>query len=198
MYNVAYQGISPRPWQNVCNIIGLFTNISSAVLYGNIGLKILYNNVGRDLLHFPRLESKSGKWLWVVLVPAYWVAAWVATASIPQINTWLVMIGAACYLPFTYVFPPFLMLGFRVQRDSRRKEDGFDPATGIVSHADNRLRRWIRGFNQKLRWNLFDMVILLGSSASVILGLYAGISTMVAAYKTSSNFSEWRCESPIA
>lgn len=196
MYNVSYQGISRQPWQNVCNIIGLFTNIGSAVLYGNIGTKILYNNVGRDLLKFPRLESRSGKWLWVALVPLYWIVAWVATASIPQINTWLVIIGAACYLPFTYVFPPFLMIGFRIQRDSIHKEDNFNPATGVASHVDRGRKRWVRGFKRKLQRNMFDLMILLGSSVSVILGLYAGISTMMAAYKNSSNFSEWRCKSP--
>lgn len=88
VYNNSYQGISPYNWQTVCNALELLTGVIAAVLYGNIGIKVFYNNVGRDLLRFPRLETKVGKWLWVVIVPSYWMLAFVVSASVPQLNSW--------------------------------------------------------------------------------------------------------------
>lgn len=35
------------------------------MLYGNIGIKVIYAAVFRDLLHFPGLETKKGKLIWV-------------------------------------------------------------------------------------------------------------------------------------
>lgn len=196
VYNVSYQGISPYGWQTACNIIGLITGMIAAVLYGNIGIKVLYNNLGRDLLNFPLLESKTGKWIWVGFVPVYWILAWVVTASVPQINTWIVLVGAGCILQFTYTFPPFLMLGFKTQRDAMLPGETFDPETGRVKHLDSGITRWIRGFKKELWWNLFDLVFYLGSFVTCVLGLYAAFTSMVDAYKNSPNLSAWRCESP--
>ncbi|KAK7906011.1 hypothetical protein LTR67_000736 [Exophiala xenobiotica] len=195
-YNVSYQGVSPYGWQTVGNIIGLITGLIAAVLYGNIGIKVLYNNLGRDLLKFPRLESKGGKWIFVFFVPIYWVLAWIAAQSVPQINSWIVLVGAGCILQFTYTFPPFMMMGFKVQRDAILPEETYDPATGQVRHVDSGVKRWIRGFKKELWWNLFDLIYYLGSCVTCILGLYAAFTTMVDAYKSSPNLSAWRCESP--
>jgi len=196
VYNVSYQGVSPYSWQTVCNIIELITGIIAAVLYGNIGIKVLYNNLGRDLLRFPILESRTGKWIWVFFVPIYWLLAFVISSSVPQITTWIVIVGAGCILQFTYTFPPFLMLGLKVQRDAMLPEETFDPATGEVQRVDSGVKRWIRGFKKELWWNLFDFVFYVGSCVTCVLGLYAGFKTMVDAYESSSNLSAWRCESP--
>ena len=166
------------------------------MLYGNIGIKVLYNNMGRDLLKFPRLESKRGKWLFVFIVPIYWIAAWVVSQSVPQINTWIVLVGAGCILQFTYTFPPFLMIGFKIQRDAMLPQETFDPVTGQVQRVDGGFKRWVRGFKKELMWNTFDMIYYLGSCVTCILGLYAAFTSMVDAYKNSPNLSAWRCESP--
>ena len=196
VYNVSYQGISPYGWQTVCNIIGLITGLIAAVLYGNIGIKVLYNNLGRDLLNFPALETKTGKWIWVAFVPIYWLAAWVVCQSVPQINSWIVLVGAGCILQFTYTFPPFLMMGFKTQRDAMLPGETFDATTGQIRHLDSGMKRWWRGFKKELLWNLFDLVYYLGSCATCILGLYAAFTDMVDAYKGSRNLSAWKCESP--
>ncbi|KAI1610836.1 transmembrane amino acid transporter protein-domain-containing protein [Exophiala viscosa] len=195
-YNVSYQGVSPYGWQTACNIIGLITGLIAAVLYGNIGVKVLYNNVGRDLFKFPILESKRGKWIFVFFVPLYWVAAWVISQSVPQINSWIVLVGAGCILQFTYTFPPFMMLGLKIQRDAILPNETFDPATGQVTHVDSGMKRWIRGFKKELAWNLFDLFFYLGSCVTCILGLVAAFTTMVDAYKESVNLTAWKCESP--
>ncbi|KIW91008.1 uncharacterized protein Z519_08791 [Cladophialophora bantiana CBS 173.52] len=195
-YNVSYQGVSPYGWQTACNIIGLITGLIAAVLYGNIGIKVLYNNLGRDLLNFPLLESKTGKWIWVFFVPIYWTLAWVVTQSVPQINTWIVLVGAGCILQFTYTFPPFMMLGFKCQRDAMLPGETYDPATGTIQRVDSGVKRWWRGFKKEFWWNMFDLIFYLGSLVTCILGLYAAFTSMVDAYKSSPNLSAWRCESP--
>jgi Transmembrane amino acid transporter protein len=196
VYNVSYQGVSPYSWQTVCNILELITGIIAAVLYGNIGIKVLYNNVGRDLLKFPLLESRRGKWLWVVIVPIYWLTAWVIASSVPQINTWIVIVGAGCILQFSYTFPPFMMIGLKCQRDAILPQDTYDPATRTVTHVDRGFSRMWRGYKKELLWNLFDTIFYLGSCTTAALGLYAGFKTMVDAYANSPNLSAWRCESP--
>ncbi len=180
----------------MCNVIGLITGLIAAVLYGNIGIKVLYNNLGRDVLKFPILESRGGKWIWVAFVPLYWIVAWIIAQSVPQINTWIDIVGAGCILQFTYTFPPFLMLGFKIQRDAILPEENFDPVTSRVHRVDGGMKRWIRGFKKELWWNLFDLIFYLGSGVTCILGLYAGFTTMVDAYEASVNLSAWRCESP--
>lgn len=171
VYNVSYQGISPYNWQTVCNVLELITGLIAAVLYGNIGIKVLYNNLGRDVLKFPLLESKRGKWIWVFMVPIYWLTAWVIASSVPQINTWIVIVGAGCILQFSYTFPPFMMIGFKIQRDAITSGDTYDPATRTVTHVDAGWGRWWRGFKKELWWNLFDAVFYLGSCTTAVLGL---------------------------
>jgi len=195
-YNVSYQGISPYAWQTVCNIIGLITGLIAAVLYGNIGIKVLYNNLGRDLLHFPILESKRGKFIFMVFVPVYWLTAWVVVQSIPQMNSWIVIVGAGCILQFSYTFPPFLMLGFKMQRDSVLPEETYDPASGQVQRVDGGVKRWIRGFKKELWWNLFDLMYYLGACCTCILGLYAGFKGMIETYEDNPSLTAWRCQSP--
>ena len=72
----------------------------------------------------------------------------------------------------------------------------FDATTGRITRLDSGVARWWRGFKKEFWWNMFDLVYYLGSCATCILGLYAGFSSMVDAYKNSPNLSAWRCESP--
>jgi len=144
-YVTSYQGLSPYAWQTFGNVLGLISGLIAAVLYGNIGIKVLYNNLGRDLLHFPILESKRGKWLWIAVVPIYWISAFIIGVSVPNITSWIVFVGAAAILQFTYTFPPFMMVGFKTQRDAILPEETFDPATGTVHRMDSGMKRWIRG-----------------------------------------------------
>jgi hypothetical protein len=195
-YNISYQGIGTYNWQTVFNVFGLISGLIAAVLYGNIGIKVLYNNVGRDLFNFPLLESRTGKWIWAFFVPLYWILAWIVCQSIPQINTWIVIVGAGCILQFTYTFPPFMMLGFKVQRDAALPGEQFDASTGRIIHSDSGMKRWIRGFKKELAWNLFDLLYYLGACATAVLGLYAGFKTLVDTYESSPALTAWKCDSP--
>jgi len=196
VYNTSYQGLSPYAWQTFGNVLGLISGLIAAVLYGNIGIKVLYNNLGRDLLHFPILESKKGKWLWVGIVPLYWILAFIIGVSVPQITSWIVFVGAAAILQFTYTFPPFMMVGFKSQRDAILPEETFDPATSAVHRVDSGMKRWIRGYKKEFFWNLFDTVFALGAFTTGILGIYAAIVTMNDAYHNGSHLTGWSCQSP--
>lgn len=197
VFNPSYQGINPYNWQTVFNALELITGLIAACLYGNIGIKVLYNNVGRDLLHFPQLEAKKGKWIWVVFVPIYWILAFVIGSAIPQVALFSAFVAAACILQFTYTFPPLFTLGFKVQRDAILPDETFDPSTGRVERKDSGLGRWLRGYKKEILWNLWDTVYFLGSTVTAILGIYAAISGMHAAYVTNPNVSAFSCRSPV-
>jgi hypothetical protein len=96
--NPAYQGISSFAWQTVANAFGLVSGLIAALLYGNIGIKVIYNNGFTDLLQFPALETKRGKWLWLACVPIYWAAAFVIAAAIPQVSNLSALLAAVCIL----------------------------------------------------------------------------------------------------
>lgn len=68
-FNPAYQGIpdSAYRFQTLGNAISFITGVIAALLYGNIGIKVFYSSVLRDVFHFPPLDSRIGKWLWVGL-----------------------------------------------------------------------------------------------------------------------------------
>jgi len=196
VFNPSYQGVSPYGWQTFGNVLGLITGIIAAVLYGNIGIKVLYNNVGRDVFNWPILESKKGKWIWAAFVPLYWIAAWLIATSVPQITSWIVFVGAAAILQFTYTFPPFLMVGFKSQRDSILPEETFDPITGIVNRVDSGVKRWVRGFKKEFLWNTWDTIFALGAFTTGVLGIYSAITIMNNAYHDGSNLTGWSCNSP--
>lgn len=54
-------------FQTLGNAISFITGVIAALLYGNIGIKVFYSAVFRDIFHFPALNSRTGKWLWVGL-----------------------------------------------------------------------------------------------------------------------------------
>lgn len=157
----------------------------------------MYNNVGRDLFKFPLLESKTGKWIWVAFVPIYWAMAFIVGAAIPQVALFSAFVAALCIAQFTYTFPPFMMVGFKIQRDARLPQENFDPNTGRVDRVDSGMKRWIRGFKKELLWNIWDTIFCLGALVTAILGLYTAITGMHDAYQSNPNVSAFSCKSPV-
>lgn len=96
--NPANQGISTFSWQTTTNVIGFVSSLIAAALYGNIGIKVLYQNVIRDLLGVPDLNSKTGKLLWVGMVPVYWSLAFIIASAIPQFSNIGSLVAAVCIL----------------------------------------------------------------------------------------------------
>ncbi|OGE55687.1 hypothetical protein PENARI_c004G01482 [Penicillium arizonense] len=184
-FNPAYQGIpdSAYKYQTVGNAISFLTNAIAAILYGNIGIKVLYSSVQRDIFHFPPLDSRLGKWLWIVLVPVYWIIAWVIAAAIPQISYLGSFVDAACILQFSYTFPPLLLVGYNVQKDSILAEEEFNPQTGQAQRLDSGFQRWMRGYKKKFVWNTFDLIYALAALSTAGLGIWASVHSMTKAFK---------------
>lgn len=199
VYNPAYEGIPNTPgayrFQTVGNALSFVTGAIAALLYGNIGVKVFYSSVMRDLFHFPPLDSKIGKWIWVAVVPIYWILAWVVAAAIPQISNLTSFVGAACILQFSYTFPPLLLVGYHVQKDAMLPEEEFNPRTGIAQRVDHGVKRWIRGYKKKFWWNTFDLIYALAALATAGLGIWASVVSMNATFKTTT-LTPFSCTNP--
>lgn len=194
--NPAYQGISNYTWQTICNSFGLVSGLIAALLYGNIGVKVFYNSVLTDLLKFPALGTRSGKLIWIALVPFYWGLAFVIAAAIPQVSNLSGLIAAACILQFCYTFPTFFMLGFQIQKDAMQNGEGFNPATGRTTRLDSGFQRWKRGFRKRWAFNSWNLIFSLGSLVTAVLGIYSAIKGIKDAYVAGAPRS-FSCKNPI-
>lgn len=194
--NPSYQGVSPYAWQTALNSLGLVTALIAALLYGNIGIKVLYNNVLMDIFGFPSSAKKSGKLLWVAIVPIYWVLAFVVAAAIPSVSNLSGLIAALCILQFSYTFPPFLMLFHNAQRDAIREGEGFEASTGRTIRHDQGMTRWIRGLRKHAALNASNLFFFLGSFATAVLGIYSAVVGLKDAYAETA-VSSFSCKNPI-
>ncbi|KAH6711122.1 transmembrane amino acid transporter protein-domain-containing protein [Leptodontidium sp. 2 PMI_412] len=197
-YNPVMQGLSPYNWQTACNIMNLVTGLIAAALYGNIGIKVAYVEVFQELLNAPPLTTTRGKLLWVALVPAYWVIAWVVCAAIPQFSYISGLVGAVCILQFTYTFPAILAFGFQIQKDAMTPEEHFDPATKTYHGIDRGMKRWVRGFMVKWHLNTFNFIYFLGALCTAALGIYSSCLGLISAFNGGSQATSFGCDSPSA
>ncbi|PYH40690.1 putative amino acid transporter [Aspergillus saccharolyticus JOP 1030-1] len=198
-YNPAYQGIpdSAYRYQTAGNALSLITGVIAALLYGNIGIKVFYASVLRDVFHLPPLDHRTGKLIWIGLVPVYWCLAWVVAAAIPQISNLTSFVGALCILQFSYTFPPMLLVGFNVQKDAILPEETFDPHTGETRRVDGGWQRWMRGYRQKFARNTFDVLYSLAALGTAGLGLWASIKAMEADF-ASTPLTPFTCTNPAS
>ncbi|GAB7353447.1 hypothetical protein MBLNU459_g3911t1 [Dothideomycetes sp. NU459] len=196
-YNPAYQGIpnSAYRFQTLGNAISFISGLIAALLYGNIGIKVFYSAVLRDVFRFPPLDAKKGKWLWVAVVPLYWLLAWIVAAAIPQISNLTSFVGAACILQFSYTFPPMLLVGYNVQKDAMLPEEEFNPVTGEAKRVDSGVKRWIRGYKKKFVWNTFDVIYSVCALATAGLGIWASCIGMHASF-SSGAVTPFTCQNP--
>jgi hypothetical protein len=184
----------------VGNILALITGMIAAGLYGNIGIKVLYNNIFMDLFNAPPLYTKSGKILWAIIVPIYWSIAFIIAAAIPDFFGLVSVVAAFAVVQFTYTFPPFLMIGFAVKKNSIRDGEGFEMGTGRIIRHDTGIKRWVRGFFAggafQVAWNIANVLYMLGALATAGLGAYAGIQGMIDVFQ-NPQINAFTCVSPL-
>lgn len=199
-FNPSYQGVSPYGWQTVGNMISLIAALIAAGLYGNIGIKVLYNNVLVDIFKAPPLVTRRGKWIYAAIVPVWWAIAYVIAASIPDYFGFVAVIAASCLLNLTYTMPPFFALGYDLQKNSIRANEGFDPATGQVWRESSMVRRYMRGFwaggPLQIAKNIWHVIYVLASLSMCGLGMYAAIVGMIDAFK-EHQLNSFSCRSPL-
>lgn len=134
-----------------------------------------------DILKAPPLTAKPGKLFYAALVPIWWSIAFIIAAAIPDYFGFISVISASTLLNLTYTLPPFIALGYDIQRMAMRADqgDGFDPNTGIVTRSASGLQRWIRGFWSggivQVAVNIWHLIYFLASLAMCGLGMYAAV-----------------------
>jgi len=180
--NPANQGMSPQAAYTAGNIISFLSSLIAAALYGNIGIKVLYQNILKELFGFPDLSERSGKLIWIGMVPIYWSLAFIIAAAIPNFAYLSSLIAALCILQFTYTFPPLLMVGAMIKRDAMQEGEGFDPTTGQTIRHDTGFRRWARGFSKNFLLNSWNIFFFLGALVTAGLGCYSAIEGLIAAF----------------
>lgn len=180
-FQPSYQGVSPYGWQVVGNMITLVSALIAAGLYGNIGIKVLYNNVLVDIFRVPPLVTRRGKIIYAMIVPIWWIVAFVIAASIPDYFGFVSVISASMLLNLTYTLPPLFVIGFDIQKNLMKAglSEGFDPATGRVvrhgSHFSLMMRGYWIGGPYAVARNIWHTIYFLGSCSMCGLGMYAAI-----------------------
>jgi hypothetical protein len=194
--NPSYQGVSVYAWQTVGNTIGFLSALIAAGLYGNIGIKVIYNNIFTDFFHAPPLSTKTGKIIWASFVPVYWTIAFIIAASVPNFFGLASSVAALCILQFTYTFPPFLFLGFKIKVNAMQDGEGFDPHTGVVTRHDSGIKRILRGYRKSFLLNTWHVIFFLGSLVTAALGAYSAIMSLINAFK-NPQVTAFTCHSPL-
>lgn len=150
----------------------------------------------------PPLTAKTGKIIWVILIPIYWAVAFVIGAVIPNFGALVGVVGAICIVQFTYSLPPFLYIGAKTMLNAIQPGEGYDPATNEVIRHDRGIKRWIRGFTggttiEKLIM-LWNVIYFLGALALGGLGAYASITLIIDTFKNGDpGLTTFSCKSPL-
>jgi hypothetical protein len=192
------QVIQPVALQTVSNVFGLLTGFIACLLYFNIGMKTVYIEVCQEVLKFPEITSKKGRWLWYILGPVYWIVAFLIAAAVPNLNGISGLVGALLILNFTYTFPAILYVGYRCQLDAALPGEGFDPATGVTTRHDSGFVRWKRGFMVNWHINTINVIYFLGGLTCSGLGTWAAIEGLIAVFGPGGTVAtSYGCAVPV-
>ncbi|KAJ6115202.1 Amino acid transporter transmembrane [Penicillium sp. IBT 16267x] len=201
-FNPSYQGVSIYGWQTLGNMVTLIAALIAGGLYGNIGIKVVYNNILVDILMVPPMESRRGKIIYAILVPLWWIIAFIIAAAVPDYFGFVSVMAASMLLNLCYTLPPLFALGFDIQKNAAIVEagDGFDPVTGQVSRSGTTTQRWIRGFLAggwfQVSINIWHVIYFLASLSMCGLGMWAAVIGMIDAFKIPQ-LNSFSCVSPL-
>lgn len=199
--NPSYLGISKYSIQTAGNAFAMATALIAASLYGNIGVKVIYHNILVEWFNAPSITSRGGKIFFAAIIPIYWAIAFVIAAGIPNFSGLTSVVAAFCILQFTYTFPPLLSIAFWIKKYAMQEGEGWDPATGQVTHHDRGFGRFTRGFlggSNRTRGfiNIFNILYCGGALAMAGLGAYASIEVLKTAFAANTTNS-YVCKSPL-
>ena len=176
------QIILPVSLQIVGNVLALLTSLIACLLYFNIGMKTVYIEVFQEILNFPEITSRKGRWMWYALGPVYWIIAFLIAAAVPNLNGISGLVGALLILNFTYTFPALLFIGYRCQADAALPGEGFDPATGVTTRHDGGVKRFLRGYMVNWHINIINTIYFLGGLTCSGLGTWAAVEGLIAVF----------------
>lgn len=200
--NPANQGIPAMThvgyaWQTTTNVVSLVSALIAAGLYGNVGIKVLYTALIQKLTKGPELQTRAGRFVWIILVICYWAVAYVIASAIPQFSSLTSLVGAICILQFTYTFPPIMQVGLDVQLSAMKADGPYDPVNKTLNRVDNfnNWSRWYRGYMDKFFLNTAHVLLFLASLATAALGIYASAMNLKADFnQPGANSPSFSCK----
>ncbi|KAF9919935.1 hypothetical protein FBU30_010357 [Linnemannia zychae] len=196
---LAYQGVSKYSWQTVGNILGLFTGIVAAALYGNIGIKVAYVTIVEDWFNGPPLMSRKGHIIWSIMVVVYWALAYIVGSAIPQVENISSLLAAMCIMQFSYTFPPILRCAYDVLTDAMSDDAVYVPGNGTSSRVDSwkDSSRWRRGILTGRVWfKALNFALSVSFLAISGLGVWGSIVSIKKAFEVSAATS-FSCVAPV-
>jgi len=131
------------------------------------------------------LQTKTGKILWIIIVPIWWIIGYVIAAGIPDYFGFVSVVAAATILEFTYCFPPMVALAYDIRLNIMKNTvgEGFNPLTGEVSRKYSGISYWVRGFFSggmfQIAKNTWHLLYALGAWVLAGLGMYAAVEGYV-------------------
>ncbi|KAL6907234.1 transmembrane amino acid transporter domain-containing protein [Trichoderma evansii] len=171
--------IQPFSLQTANNVLSLITGAIACLMYMNVGMKTVYVEVFQEIMNFPPITTRKGRWMWYALGPLYWALAFIVGAAVPNINGISGIVGALLILNFTYTFPAFLYIGYRIKEDAALPGEGFDPVTGVTTRHDSGMKRWTRGFMVNWHINVMNIIYFLGGLVCSGMGSWAAIEGLI-------------------
>lgn len=197
-YTNIFQVIQPYSLQTTSNVLSLLTGFIACVLYFNIGMKTVYIEVFQEVLHFPPIATKRGRWMWYSLGPCYWILAFLIAAAVPNLTGVVNFIGGLLSLNFTYSFPGVVYLGWSIHEGAVLPDEGFDPVTGVSTYHDSGMERWIRGFFTRWMVNVPCLLYVLASLACSGMGTWAAVEGLKVVFGPGGTVaSSYGCPSPV-
>ncbi|PNP59598.1 hypothetical protein THARTR1_00771 [Trichoderma harzianum] len=190
--------IQPFRLQTANNVLGLITGAIACLMYMNVGMKTVYVEVFQEILGLPPITTRKGRWLWYALGPLYWALAFVVGAAVPNLNGISGIVGALLILNFTYTFPAFLYIGYRVKADAALPGEGFDPVTGVTTRHDAGLKRWTRGYMVNWHINSMNVIYFLGGLVCSGMGSWAAIEGLIQVFGPGGTVAtSFGCAAPV-
>ncbi|KAM0450000.1 hypothetical protein ACHAO4_006879 [Trichoderma viride] len=190
--------VQPFSLQTANNVLSLITGAIACLMYMNVGMKTVYVEVFQEILGLPPITTRKGRWLWYALGPIYWALAFIVGAAVPNINGISGIVGALLILNFTYTFPAFLYIGYRVKMDAALPGEGFDPATGVTTRLDSGMQRWVRGFKVNWHINIMNIIYFLGGLVCSGMGSWAAIEGLIVIFGPGGTVAtSFGCAAPV-
>lgn len=167
-------------------------------MYMNVGMKTVYVEVFQEILGLPPITTRRGRWLWYALGPLYWALAFVVGAAVPNLNGISGIVGALLILNFTYTFPAFLYIGYRIKADAVLPGEGFDPVTRVTTRHDSGFKRWKRGFMVNWHVNIMNIIYFLGGLVCSGMGSWAAIEGLIEVFGPGGTVAtSFGCAAPV-
>ena len=161
-------------------------------------MKTVYIEVFQEILHFPPIGSKKGRWMWYALGPCYWIVAFLIAAAVPNLMGIVNFIGGLLGLNFTYSLPGILYLGWSIHEGAALPGEGFNPATRETVFHDSGPKRWMRGFMKRWEWNIPALLYALCSLACSGMGTWAAVEGLIEIFGPGGTVAtSYGCQSPV-